>query len=106
MLCALYPAYSCSLDMYVGETGLGVHNRLARHESDLKHRKTKDMINRTKKLVELQVSYIAVYYACYPFFYNSIVGPEFALCDLGTKSRRLLEESALVNYFQPYLNAQ
>ncbi len=65
------------------------------------------VINRIKKLVELQVRDIYVYYACcYPFFYNVIVRPEFTLCDLGTKRRRLvLEESALVNYFQPYLNA-
>jgi hypothetical protein len=93
--------------LYVGETGQGVHTRLLKHEYDLAlaHPKNKWLINRIKKIDELQVRYIYVFYTCYPVFYNSIVRPEFTLCDLAMKRRRLLEESAVVNYFQPCLNA-
>ncbi len=85
--------------LYVGETGLGVGNRTIQHKGDLNAKKKDSWKNKTsnsKKLVELKVTSrcIHVYYdARFPLFFNCIARPEFTLCDLGSKYRRLLEES-------------
>jgi hypothetical protein len=92
--------------MYVGETGLGIRTRMAKHRHGInfQYQYVKWYDNMRKKLIRYKATSIKVYYALMPYWYNFVARPEFKLCDLAKKANRLIEESLLVKFFKPIIN--
>ncbi len=87
--------------LYVGETGVGIMHRSKEHKYAL------NKIDSKKRtlLVNIDTSRIDVYASRVPAFYNFITQPEYRLHVMEDKRTRLLEESALIRFFHPCLNA-
>jgi hypothetical protein len=76
--------------LYVGETGLGIKNRI------MLHKHTLNEIDSKKKtlLINIDTSRIDVYASRVPAFFNFITQPEYRLHVMEDKRTRLLEESS------------
>ncbi len=98
--------------LYVGETKRGVRSRMLSHTgclNNVSESKTGTSIwveNMHKILVDFNADQFHVYYARFPFLHNFLSRPEFVLSSLGSKSKRLLEETSVIHYFQPLINRE
>jgi hypothetical protein len=92
--------------IYAGETGIGTFTRMNAHLSEI--RLNLDDGPMTKKRAVFghpNTESIQVYCPPLPVFFNSLVPPAFQLFHCN-KTARLLEESAVVHFYLPFINKQ